>query len=152
MLRLRPRHPQAYDLVASACFQMGRLDEAIQAVDRLIHLDPRAAEHRYKMGLLHQHRGDVPAAMAAYTLALEMDPEGEVGRCAWEAIEDLDQAQVEQILIRAAEDAVFRTKLCRDLADAVRGYGYRLSDAALEALAHIDFDSSPGDDAPPRVH
>jgi len=55
-------------------------------------------------------------------------------------------------MLRAAEDKVFRTKLSRDADAAVRAYGYRLSDAALAALAALDFEDAAADDAPPRLH
>ena len=79
--------------------------------------------------------------MGEYERTLSMDPDPELARVTWQAIESLDSFQMHQVLLRAAEDTLFRAHLHTNLADALSRYGYRLSEMALEMLRSTELDS-----------
>lgn len=139
---LSPKNPAAYELLASGHFQSGRAIEAIDAVRRLVGLEPHEAHHHLKMGILLQHLGRLGPALEEFMRASSMSSEcdGETACAAQEAIVNLDDVQVRQILLRAAEDQVFRVKLARDPAATAFTYGFRLSPAAVSALMSMDFE------------
>jgi len=139
---LAPTNPVAYDLLAMGHFQNGRVTEAIAAVRRLISLEPNEAHHHLKLGILLQHQGRLTQAMHEFMRAAAMSSEhdADTEHAAREAIANLDDVQVRQILLRATEDRVFRVKLMRDPAGTALDHGFSLSEEALSALMSMDFE------------
>ena len=151
MLALNPRNPCAYDLLAMGQFHCGELDRAIETIGRLIYLEPGDPHHHFKLGMLFQHRGEPVRAMAEYLRSFEMAEDNELAQSAAEAIERLDQYQLEQLLLRAAEDPQFRVRLMHDPDETVRRHGFLLSEVALSALRGMDLDSAgESAESPPK--
>jgi len=142
MLTLNPRNPCAYDLLAMGQFHRGELDQAIETIGRLIYLEPGDSHHHFKLGMLFQHRGEAIRAMAEYLRAFDMAEDTELAQMASDAIERLDQYQLEQLLLRAAEDPQFRVRLMHNPDETVRRHGFLLSEVALGALRGMDLDSA----------
>jgi len=143
LLRLSPRNPYPHDLLSTARFQCGDLEGAIAALAGLIRLDPLDPLPRLKLALLLQQKGELGRAMEEYQWVLQMAPEGEYTQAAIEAVESLDNYQVQQILLRAAEDDRFRANLEKDAEATLFAHGYRLTEFALEALRHLEFGPEP---------
>jgi tetratricopeptide (TPR) repeat protein len=141
LVRLEPRSSYGLDLLAFAYYQQGKWPEAIRVLGRLIRLEPAEPYHHFKLALLLQHKGEVSRAMREYQRALELEPGRELSQIVQEAIFALDTLQIQQLVMRAAEDRLFRHKLARDAAATVGEYGYHLSEMALEGVRAVDWDS-----------
>jgi tetratricopeptide (TPR) repeat protein len=153
---LAPTNPAGYELLAVGYYQSGRLADALAAVRRLTRLQPREAHHHLKLGVLLQQQGHVAQAMHEYLRAEMMSAgdDDDTAHACRQAIDNLDDVQVRQVLLRAAEDRVFRVKLVRDPARALRDHGFHLSDEAMDALSRMDLELTHpwADDAGPRVY
>jgi len=143
LVRLNPRNPHGYDLLAVAHFQRGDLEGAIESMSRLVSLDPLDALSRLKLGLLLQQNGELGRAMEEYQQVIALAPQRELVRAALEAMENLDHYQMQQILLRAAEDRAFRARLERDVEGTLVSHGYRLTEFAQEILRRLEFGSEP---------
>src|SRR5690606_367163 len=60
---------------AEAALQSGETDLALCCSVQVIELDPGDAESMYRIGVLHERRGNKPLAARAYAKAVEVDPE-----------------------------------------------------------------------------
>lgn len=145
MLLTFPRNLFARDVLGIAYLQQGKIDESLQVTNELIRLAPGDPAYHFKKAVLLQQKGEIAQAMSAFTLALEMDPAGDMADDAREAIAALDSYQLRQILTIAVEDVVFRTKLMRDPESASMERGFLLSNGGIQTLRQIDIESLPGD-------
>jgi DNA-binding winged helix-turn-helix (wHTH) protein/tetratricopeptide (TPR) repeat protein len=80
-----------------------RLEEAQDAADRAIELEPSRAEAYKALGLVLHARGDGDGAFDAYQYALELDPD------AWEATYNIATIMLERSELREAESFYLRT-------------------------------------------
>lgn len=150
-----PTNPVGYELLAVGYYQSGRLAEALAAVRHLIHLEPREAHHHLKLGVLLHQQGRLADAMEEYLRAAAMSSsvDDDTEHAAREAIANLDDVQVRQVLLRAAEDRVFRIKLARDPSRTLHDHGFYLSDEAMNALLSMELDElQTSDRDTPRVY
>jgi serine/threonine protein kinase len=71
-----PDRHQAFTLVQAAdhLARGGRFDEAIEAYNRALALNPREANGYINRGYCYYRKGELARAAAEYTMALEMDP------------------------------------------------------------------------------
>ena len=145
LLERCPKNLYVRDVLSIAYLQQGMLDKALTVTNELIRLAPTDSAHYFKKAVLLQQKGEISQAMAQFTQALEMDPDGEMADDAREAIAALDSYQLRQILTIAIEDGVFKTKLTLDPESASQERGYLLSSGGISALRQIDLDSLPGD-------
>jgi len=145
MLKRFPRNLFARDILGIAYLQQGKIDESLRVTNELIRLAPSDPAHHFKKAVLLQQKGEISQAMAAFTRALDMDPQGDMADDAREAIAALDSYQLRQILTLAVEDVVFRTKLVLDPESASQERGFLLSAGGVLALRQIDLESLPGD-------
>jgi tetratricopeptide (TPR) repeat protein len=144
LLKLNPRNPHAYDLMALYFFQKGDTEGAMASLRKQILLDPLDTFSRLKLALLLQQKGQLGQAMEEFQNIASLASEQELHHAAQEAIAGLDQSQMEQILMRAAEDKYFRSRLRRDAAATLNKHGYRLTEAALEFLQQLELESESG--------
>lgn len=70
----QPGNARARLVAGIALRGLGRLDEAKVALDAAAALDPRDHAPAYELGLLHDRRGDAPAALAQFERALTLKP------------------------------------------------------------------------------
>ncbi|MBY0523850.1 MAG: protein kinase [Gemmataceae bacterium] len=122
-LALKPDHPLAHRLRAEALLHLGRLPEALGALD---HYFAKDLERRRPVAAVYQARGQALAELGKYaeaaedfTRALELDPDNPVSRAArgW-AYHVLDAPRL------ALTDFERVIRLVPDSADALNGRGF----------------------------
>ncbi|MCC6444655.1 MAG: tetratricopeptide repeat protein [Armatimonadetes bacterium] len=129
-----PRSPVIMDMLSIACFQCGRLREAIQVLNELVLMNPFEATYHFKLAVLYQHIGDVAHAVYEFGRVVMLDPENEMAEDAADALELLDQYQIQQILLLATDDTAFRLGLMRHLEETLQEKGFYLSPEGLDEL------------------
>lgn len=137
-LRHAPDEPLLLDMLAFAHLQLGNLDEAIQILARLVHIAPTDTFTRFRLATLYHQKGAYANAMREYQRILAMEPNGIFSEPAKAAIQQLDEAQLEQVFMLTAEDPVFRAKLHRDPVKALQERGFYLTEAAIEMLKNAN--------------
>jgi tetratricopeptide (TPR) repeat protein len=78
-LEVNPDHPGAHFGVATTLLQMNRLEEAVEAFDRCIALDPGMAPAYADRGIARDRLGEYEKALADYRTALALDPKLDKG-------------------------------------------------------------------------
>lgn len=134
LLRVLPNSPTARELLAVAFAQADEPVEALRMIDQLIHRNPLDPSNHFKKGLLFQTNGRTHEAMDSFITTIRLAGDSPLGHEASQAAETLDREQIQQIIILATEDAVFRCKLQRDPAGAALERGFALSDEGLSVL------------------
>ncbi len=158
LLRLLPRSLLARDLLSMAYLQRGYLDKALSITDEMVRLDPTDPAYHFRRGVLLQQQGEVGAAVRAFGRVLEVSEEDgfgdedEITGEARAALEFLDNYQMRQILMLAAEDVPFRLRLRQAPLEALSAKGYQLSQAGLSALVRIGWEELPAAPAAWRHH
>ena len=120
----------ALDLLAWGHYQHGQLADALAMLKSLVHLEPLQPHHHFKIGMIYEVQGNLPLAMASLLRAASLDEAGEVGTMATEAVTNLDQVQIEQVLMRAESDPQFRRLLQHDPECTLLQTGYMLAPSA----------------------
>lgn len=147
LMKLAPRSVFARDVLSLAYMQLGQTDKALRVVGELVWLDPANPDHYLKRAMLLQQQGNVKNAVGEYTRVLEMAPEGsDALSVAADALETMDDRQLQQILLLASEDGVFQWKVRHDPAEATLERGYHLTPdgiAKLQFLLHQQTQHSP---------
>ena len=143
LLARNSRDPHAFELLAWGFFQQGRLREALQAMKKLVLLEPMQPQHYFKQGMLSQDLGDWRQAMFSFLHALRLGEGAEIAEMAGEAINTLDQMQLEQLLARAAIDPQFHQQLQRAPELTLHQAGYLLSPHGQQMLLSVDFSNRP---------
>ncbi len=137
LVKLAPRSLFARDVLSLAYMQLGQTDKALRVVGELIWLDPSNPDHYLKRAMLLQQQGNVKSAVGEYTRVLEMAPEGsDAISVAAEALEGMDDRQLQQILLLASDDQLFQWKTMHDPAGAVMERGYHLTP---DGIAKLEF-------------
>ncbi len=137
LIRLMPRHLLAYSALSNAYIQQGDIDAAMRVTSILIRLDPHTAAHRFRRAMLCQHKGEIGMAVQELVIALNVEPEGPYAEAAFDALQTLDLLQIEQIMVLAGEDSVFRAKFMRDANESARERGFILSDSGNNLLREL---------------
>ena len=147
LLEQSPRSLLARELLSAAYLQKGEFDRALLLTAEMIRLDPNDPGHHFKRGVLLQQKGQVGAAVLAFSRVLEMGG-GDVDAAdeARAALEMLDSHQIRQIITLAVEDVAFRFRLYRAPEETLAAKGFILSPTGLYALCQMRFDDLP---APP---
>ena len=96
IIKLAPRHLAAYNALGAAYIQIGATDSAMRVTNTLIRLDPQTPAHRFKKGLLCQHKNEIALAVHEFSEAIRLDPQGLHAEAAMEALETLDHHQLNQ--------------------------------------------------------
>ncbi len=138
LVKMEPRSLFARDALGVAYLHLDRVGQAIQIVQEMIRLDPLNPAHYLKQALLYQQKGDLGSAVKSFVRAVEAAPVGsDVLEEAQQALEGLDEYQMRQIAMLAAEDRLFRLKLCQDSTAAATERGFCLSPIGLARLNHL---------------
>lgn len=74
MLQRRPSDVNLLNMIAEACYDVKKYDEAIDHWDQLLVLDKTNASALYMIGLSFQKKGEKQKGMALCDKAIEMDP------------------------------------------------------------------------------
>jgi tetratricopeptide (TPR) repeat protein len=155
LLARNPRDPIALELLAWGHFQQGRQQESVAVLRRLVNFEPMQPYYHFKLGMMYQMLGNLPLAMASLLRAMALDEHGEVGSLATEAIANLDQVQIEQMLSHAEHDPVFRYHLHQNPELTIRQSGYLLSPLGMQMLDAFEAEDGPGfsrDMRTPTIH
>jgi tetratricopeptide (TPR) repeat protein len=150
LLKISPRHVPARDALGAAYIGMGDIDGAIRVATDLIRMDPANASHRFNRAHLCQHRGEIKMAVEEFERVLQLTEETDLVESAREQLDAMDAYQMNQILILAFEDSIFRAKLIRDAVSAAQQKGFFLSEAGRQALTDTVADSLADLDLPYR--
>lgn len=153
LLSLEPQHHFGREILATALLHSGRVDDAARVMRELLALSPRDPLHRLKMATLLQLQGQSGESLREFERVAFTYPDAPFSAEANEAIEVLDNVQMQQILMRAGEQDEFRHALEREMDSALHDNGFHLSDNGRESLRHMLGDGRPDfDSAPPRIH
>ena len=69
-----PKDPKVWEQLADRALGKGRREAAIQALAEAIHLDPKSARLRYRMGAIYAEQGSNRLAIEHFKDALRLDP------------------------------------------------------------------------------
>ncbi len=153
LLSLTPQHHFAREILATALLHSGRVDDAARVMRELLALSPRDPLHRLKMATLLQLQGHSGESLREFERVAFTYPDAPFSAEANEAIEALDNVQMQQILMRAGEQDEFRHALEHEMDSVLHDNGFHLSDGGRESLRHMLGDGRPDFDAPPpRIH
>jgi len=86
---LNPDNPAALDALGYSYYLLEDFNFAETFIHRSIQLDPVSAISQYHLGLLKSIQNEPMAAIAAFTMAYQLDPEGDVGTRAKRALETI---------------------------------------------------------------
>ena len=153
ILHRDPRHHDALEMRSAAQLHAGDVGGAIGTLRILLRISPRDPLHRLKLATLLQVNGETADAAREYERVLAAHPDAPFTGEARGALEMLDNLQMHQVLMRAAEDLNFRRHAETSLDEALSFGGYYLSPGARETLRQNLADGRP--EAPPsapRVH
>lgn len=153
VLRKFPKHHGALEMRSAALLHSGDIAGATESLRTLLRLSPRDPLHRLKYATLLQLQNETAAALQEYERVLAAHPDAPFADEARNAVELLDNMQMQQVMMRASEDLGFRREIQNSLDEALRGSGFYLSDGARETLRQNLSDGRPETAAaPPRVH
>ena len=145
VLKIAPRAHWTWEMLAASLAHESRFDEAIEAVQRVLILSPRDPLHRMRLGSLLQAQGKSGEAVREFEIVLATAPDTSFAQDAEAAIEALDRAQIQQVLLRAGEQRAFGLHLERDLDGTLDDNAFYLSENGRETLRQMVWD---GSDAP----
>lgn len=148
LVKIEPRSIFARDVLSLAYMQLGHTDKALRVVGELIWLDPINPDHYLKRAMLFQQQNDWNHAVTEYDRILEMaSPDSDAYAVAFEALQTLDETQLQQIMLLAAEDRMFLWKATRDLEEAIQERGYKLTEEGVARLRFLLQNQPPWVDA-----
>lgn len=153
ILQNSPRHHFALEILATAQLHSGQIDEAAEVMQMLLLISPRDPLHRLKYATLLQLQGRSGASLEEFSRVLQSYPDAPFASDAHDAIELLDTMQIQQILIRASEQEIFRLQLQRAFDETLQQHGFHLSENGRESLRHmIDDGRIDTDPKPIQIH
>ena len=156
LLQRQPRHHFAQETLATALMQLGHVDDATDAVARLVELSPRDPFHRLRYATLLQMRGKHGASTREFERVALMYPDEPFSGDAREAVENLERLQTSQIFLLAAEQLPFRWQLERTPEQALEENGFYLSENGLDSLKQMipgfDEDGAIEQNGAPKMH
>lgn len=153
LLHLAPRHHAAREILATALLHQEHLAESENVLRELLQLSPRDPLHRLKLATLLQMQGRSGEALREFQRVVETYPEAPFANEAHEAIELLDNLQMQQLLMRAGEQPVFQQQMQNALDQTLSENGFHLTDEGRESLRHMMSDGRLAPETPRvRVH
>jgi tetratricopeptide (TPR) repeat protein len=130
-----PEHPTPLEHLLDAHWHAMDYLRALQAANRLVHLQPRNAHYRMRRARLLDNLGRHAEAISDYEqLAFEAGAPLEIMAWAMLELERLDRIQMRQLMRLLMEDALFWVKFIRDPKDAARERGFAFSRVGEEVL------------------
>lgn len=145
------REHELLEMLATARAHEGRFEEAGDAMRSLLNLSPRDPLHRMRLASLLQSHGALGEASREFERVLESVPGTFFAQDAEAALDMLDKAQIQQILMRAGEQRSFGLRLERDLEGTLETHSFYLSESGRESLRQMIDDGRPDLSRPPRV-
>jgi tetratricopeptide (TPR) repeat protein len=146
-LELQPYNTGALEALAKAHWYRSEIDNALRVMSRLLHLSPYEPNYRFQRGVLYQYKGAWGLAMDDFLAVLS-------GRCAeelrnrtQEAVTSLEHWQLRLIAMLIVESYQFRMEFLIDAEEAVRGRGFRLTEAGIAVLRFLPYGNQFGTDA-----
>ena len=73
-LAKRPTDIGLIDMIAEACYDAGKYDEAINFYNKILEIDNKKTDALYMMGMAYQKKGQVDNGRALCDKAIAMDP------------------------------------------------------------------------------
>jgi tetratricopeptide (TPR) repeat protein len=133
-----PEHPTPLEHLLDAHWHAMEYLRALQAANRLVHLQPRNAHYRMRRARLLDNLGRHAEAISDYEW-LAFEAHAPRGITVWATLElqRLDRLQIRQLMRLLMEDALFWVKFIRDPKDAARERGFifsRVGEEVLETL------------------
>ena len=130
-----PEHPTPLEHLLDAHWHAMDYLRALQAANRLVHLQPRNAHYRMRRARLLDNLGRHAEAISDYEqLAFEAGAPLEIMAWAMLELERLDRIQMRQLMRLLMEDTLFWVKFIRDPKDAARERGFAFSRVGEEVL------------------
>jgi tetratricopeptide (TPR) repeat protein len=133
-----PEHPTPLEHLLDAHWHAMDYLRALQAANRLVHLQPRNAHYRMRRARLLDNLGRHAEAISDYEqLAFETGAPLEIIAWAMLELERLDRMQMRQLMRLLMEDTLFWVKFVRDPKGAARERGFifsRVGEEVLETL------------------
>lgn len=150
LLQIAPRNLNARELLATSFLHLGRVAEAENTVRELLIDSPRDPLHRIKLATLLQIQGRSGEALNEFERVVAVYSDAPFTAEAREAIELLDNLQIQQIVMRLNEQPQFEQQLRADMTTTLRENSFHLTDEGRESLRHMMSDGRP-EIAPPKV-
>ena len=151
LLRIAPRNHNARELLATSYLHTGRVLEAEQTIRELLQMSPRDPLHRLKLATLLQIQSKSGESLEEFKRVVAAFPEAPFAAEAREAIELLDNLQIQQVMMRLNEQPTFEQQMRYDLENTLRDNGFHLTDEGRESLRHMMSDGRP-ENAPPKIY
>jgi tetratricopeptide (TPR) repeat protein len=130
-----PEHPTPLEHLLDAHWHAMDYLRALQAANRLVHLQPRNAHYRMRRARLLDNLGRHAEAISDYEqLAFEAGAPLEIIAWAMLELERLDRIQMRQLMRLLMEDTLFWVKFVRDPKGAARERGFTFSRVGEEVL------------------
>lgn len=156
LLSRQPRHHFAQESLATSLMQLSRIEEATDAVARLVELSPHDPFHRLRYATLLQMRGKHGESTREFERVALMFPDEPFSGDAREAVENLERLQTSQIFLLAAEQLPFRWLLERAPEQALEENGFYLSENGLDSLKQMipgyDEEAATEQNGAPKMH
>lgn len=153
LLKLSPNHHLALEILATALIQSGDPVSAEEVIRKLLLLSPLDALHRLRLGTLLHIQGKLGESAREFERVLTLSQIPFVRDEAANSIENLEQMQIQQVLVIAAEQPEFRHELESDIDTALDSLGFYLTDNGKEMLLHTLWDNSlPEIEKPQLLH
>lgn len=149
LIQLAPRHLAAREILATCMLQQGRVEEAETEIRALLKMSPRDPLYRLKLATLLQIGGKSGESLQEFERVVANYPDAPFAGEAREAIDLLDNLQIQQVVMRLNEQPQFEQQLRADMTETLRDNGFRLTDEGRESLRHMLSDGRP-EIAPPK--
>jgi tetratricopeptide (TPR) repeat protein len=143
LLQSEPRNHNAREILATALLHAERIDEAVQVLRELLLLSPRDPLHRLKLATLLQLQGKSGEALCEFERVVAAYPDAPFADEAREAVDMLDNLQIQQVLMRMSEDAEFARYIQSNLDLTLAVNDFYLTDEGRESLRHMMSDGRP---------
>jgi tetratricopeptide (TPR) repeat protein len=88
---LEPDNALAVDALAYSYYLLGDFDYADRLITKAIELDPFNPSIQYHLGLLRASQNQYQGTIAAFEMAVQLDPDGSIGEMARRALETISQ-------------------------------------------------------------
>jgi len=134
VLALQPEHLGALEVLARSQWRRSRFDEALDALDTLVRVNPYEPGYFYMRGLVYQSLGRFVEAHVAFERCLASG-DSPVFASATAAMTELEAWQRQLIQQLIQEDRAFRIAYQRDAIGALAERGFRLSEAPARGVA-----------------
>ena len=150
LIAFAPRHLAAREILATCLLQQGRVEAAENEVRTLLKMSPRDPLYRLKLATLLQLSGKSGESLQEFERVVANYPDAPFANEAREAIDLLDNLQIQQVVMRLNEQPQFEQQLRADMSETLSDNGFKLTDEGRESLRHMMSDGRL-EAAPPKM-